>query len=252
MALNTGKLVDVSFAALSGAASMAMHAYSGFTLVFIVSAQRGEDMKHVRRMLSAQAAATGVIAANTWESYVKSIDTAAKMFLEHAPEEIATIRDMVDEAHAVDAMRTLYEGLNIVSGGDIRLWATAGAFEPLNKEALKAEKAAKAKADKAAKQAEELAKFRAQNVADSSNLKPSEAAAAGADDVAAALASLIGRLTPKQLVDAVGAINARMTELQAVTDAANAVDVKKAVAPVVADTATPHPLSSLGRVKHAA
>ena len=251
MALNTGKLVDVAFDALSGAASMAMHAYSGFTLVFIVSAQRGEDMKHVRKMLSAQAAATGVIAANTWESYVKSIDTAAKMFLKHAPEEIATIRDMVDEAEAVDGMRVLYEGLNILSGGDIRLWATAGKFEPLNKEAMKAAKAAAAKEAKAAKAAEELAMFRAQTVADSSSLNPSEAAAAGTDDVAAALASLIGRLTPEQLVDAVGAINTRLDTLRDVTKAANAVDGAKAVAPVLPDNVEAHPLSAVGRVKAA-
>ena len=234
-----------------GAESLKMHAYSGFTLVFILEGQRGADARATRKVLSALARNTSLIAKNTWESYVGSVDKAAAMFMEHASDEIATIRDMVED-DAVEAMRVLYEGLNIVSGGDIRLWATAGQFEPLDKEAMKAEKAAKAKAAKEAKEDAALALWGATNYADSSALKPSEQGAAPeAANPMEALLSILGRLTPAQLVEATGVLNARLAELTEATAQANAVDATKVVAPVVADDATVHPLSSLGRVKHA-
>ncbi len=249
--LNALKLANNAFSALMGAESLKMHAYSGFTLVFILEGQRGADARATRKVLSALARNTSLIAKNTWESYVGSVDKAAAMFMEHASDEIATIRDMVED-DAVEAMRVLYEGLNIVSGGDIRLWATAGQFEPLDKEAMKAEKAAKAKAAKEAKEDAALALWGATNYADSSALKPSEQGAAPeAANPMEALLSILGRLTPAQLVEATGVLNARLAELTEATAQANAVDATKVVAPVVADDATVHPLSSLGRVKHA-
>ena len=249
--LNALKLANNAFSALMGAESLKMHAYSGFTLVFILEGQRGADARATRKVLSALARNTSLIAKNTWESYVGSVDKAAAMFMEHASDEIATIRDMVED-DAVEAMRVLYEGLNIVSGGDIRLWATAGQFEPLEKEAMKAEKAAKAKAAKEAKEDAALALWGATNYADSSALKPSEQGAAPeAANPMEALLSILGRLTPAQLVEATGVLNARLAELTEATAQANAVDATKVVAPVVADDATVHPLSSLGRVKHA-
>lgn len=242
--LNALKLANNAFTALMGAESLKMHAYSGFTLVFILEGQRGADPKTVRKNLSALARNTSLIAKNTWESYVGSVDKAAAMFMEHASDEIATIRDM-SEDDAVEAMRVLYEGLNIVSGGDIRLWATAGQFLPLDKEAMKAEKAAKAKAAKEAKEDASLALWGATNYADSSTLKPSEQGAAPeAANPMEALLSIIGRLTPEQLLDATVALNTRLTEVQDMQRAARKVDPKKAVVPVVADTAKVDPKSA--------
>ena len=117
---------------------------------------------------------------------------------------------------------------------------------------MKAEKAAKAKAAKEAKEDAALALWGATNYADSSALKPSEQGAAPeAANPMEALLSILGRLTPAQLVEATGVLNARLAELTEATAQANAVDATKVVAPVVADDATVHPLSSLGRVKHA-
>jgi len=249
--LNALKLANNAFTALQAAESFKMHAYSGFTLVFILEGQRGADPKATRKVLSALARNTSLIAKNTWESYVGSVDKAAAMFMEHASDEIAAIRDM-GEDDAVEAMRVLYEGLNIVSGGDIRLWATAGQFLPLDKDAMKAAKAAASKAAKEAKEDSLLAMWGATNYADSSALKPAEQGAAPeASNPMEALLSILGRLTQAQLIEATGALNARLAELATVTAEANAVDATKVVAPVVADNATVHPLSSLGRVKHA-
>lgn len=249
--LNALKLANNAFTALQAAESYKMHAYSGFTLVFILEGQRGADPKATRKVLSALARNTSLIAKNTWESYVGSVDKAAAMFMKHASDEIATIRDM-SEDDAVEAMRVLYEGLNIVSGGDIRLWATAGQFLPLDKEAMKAEKAAKAKAAKEAKEDAALALWGATNYADNSALKPSEQGAAPeAANPMEALLSILGRLTETQLIEATKALNERLAVVSVMRATANKVDPAKAVAPVLADDAVVHPLSSLGRVKAA-
>ncbi|WP_163827440.1 hypothetical protein, partial [Proteus vulgaris] len=51
-------------------------------------------------------------------------------------------------------VRQLYEGLNILSGSDIRAWATAGEFLPLDKAAAKAAKVEASKAKALAKGAD--------------------------------------------------------------------------------------------------
>ncbi|PZP71788.1 hypothetical protein [Methylorubrum populi] len=245
MALNNAAVADIGFASLVGAESMKLHAYSAFTLLFMMNS--GTDPKAIRKHLAVRAADTGVIAKNTWESYVKGVETAAGMFRQHAPDEVATIFDMGAD-DAVDAVRTLYEGLNILSGSDIRAWATAGVFEPLDKAAAKAAKAAAAKTSALAKGAGAAALFFAGNAADSSTISDMGGEAAPADPIAA-IAALLAGLDEAATMKALEAVNARLAIMQAAKDAAPAPDK---VAPVLADDATVAKLSSLGRVKHAA
>ncbi|GJE78067.1 hypothetical protein [Methylorubrum suomiense] len=235
MALNNGTVADIGFASLVGSESLRMHAYSAFTLLFMMNS--GRDPKEIRRHLSGRAADTGVIAKNTWESYVKGVEAAAGMFRQHAPDEVAAIFDMDAEA-AVDGVRTLYEGLNITSGSDIRAWSTAGVFEPLDKAAAKAAKAAEAKAKALAKGAGAAAAFFAGNAADSSTI--SDMGTAGPADPVAAILAMLGTLTDGQLLDVVKATNTRLGELEA----AKARPADK-VAPVVADNATVDAKSAL-------
>lgn len=66
-------ITDIGMSALVGAESLKLHAYSAFTLIFMVNTQA--DPKALRQMLSVKALRTGVIAKNTWESYVKASKT---------------------------------------------------------------------------------------------------------------------------------------------------------------------------------
>ncbi|MEH3064928.1 MAG: hypothetical protein PGN33_20040 [Methylobacterium radiotolerans] len=243
MALNNAAVADVAFAALVGAESMKLHAYSGFTLLFMMNSTT--DTKVIRKHLAVRAAATGVIAENTWQSYVKGVETAAAMFHTHAADEVAAILDMATE-EAVDAVRCLYEGLNITSGSDIRAWATAGEFLPLDKAAAKAAKAEAAKAKALAKGQGAAALFFAQNAADSATISDM-APAAPVSALEAAMAALAG-LSEADTMALLAAVNTRLGTMQAAKDAAPA----PTLAPVLADDATIAKLSSLGRVKHAA
>lgn len=238
MALNNAAVADVAFAALVGAESMKLHAYSGFTLLFIMNPTT--DTKVIRKNLAVRAMLTGVIAENTWQSYVKGVETAATMFQTHAPDEVAAILDMATD-EAVDAMRTLYEGLNITSGSDIRAWATAGVFEPLDKAAAKAAKAAAAKAKSLAKGQGEAALFFAQNATDSSAI--SDMAPAAPVSALDAVLAAIGQLATADAMTALAALNERIGALQAMADAAPA----PTLAPVLADTVEPNPASALAK-----
>lgn len=229
-------IAELSFDALNGAESMKLHAYSGFTLLFILNA--ATDTKVLRKHLSAQARKTGLIAANTWESYVKGVDTAAGMFREHAPAEVAAILDM-DVAEAVDAVRSLYEGLNILSGSDIRAWATAGEFAPLDKEAAKRAKAEAAKAKRQAAEDEAAARFFA-GAAPATIADMGGASAAPATAIEAVLA-MIGTLGHADAAKAMAALNAHIVALDAAVEAAPA----PTVAPVLADDALVSAKSSL-------
>jgi hypothetical protein len=238
MALNLARVADVSFAALVGAESMKLHAYSGFTLLVLMSP--ATDHKVLRRHLAVRAAETGVIAKNTWESYAKGIDTAAAKFVTHAAGEVAAILDMKDEADAVDAVRCLYEGLNILSGSDIRDWSKAEGFEPLDKAAAKAAKAAKAKEDKLAKDAGAAALFFAGNAADSSAI--SDMATAPVSAIDAILAAIAALGSEADALAALEAVNTRLATMQAAKDAAPEAE---AVAPVLADDKAPSAASTL-------
>lgn len=241
MALNNAAVADIGFASLVGAESMKLHAYSAFTLLFIINP--GTDTKLIRRHLSVRAAETGVIAKNTWESYVKGVETAAGMFRTHAPDEVATISDMgADEA--VDAVRQLYEGLNILSGSDIRAWATAGEFLPLDKAAAKAAKVEASKAKALAKGAAAATLFFASNAADSATLPDAAAAVSALSGILAA----IGALGHADALEAMAALNAHIAALDKLVADAPA----PTTAPVLADDATVAALSALGRVKRAA
>jgi len=238
MALNNSRLTDLAFDALVGAQSMQMHAYSAFTLVFVLNS--GVNQKAVRAALSVRAAETGVIAKNTWESYVKALDVAAGKFVTHAQAELTAIRDM-GEADAIDAMRQLYEGLDIQSGSDIREWSKAEGFEPLDKAAIKAARAAKAKAERDAKAAVDAAKFFAINHTDSAAISDM-APAAPVNPLDAILAAIGALGSEADVMAALGAVNDRLALMQAAKAAAPAPD---AVAPVLADDAVVDARSAL-------
>ena len=237
MALNNAAVADIGFASLVGAESMKLHAYSAFTLLFMMNS--GTDIKVIRKHLAARAHDTGLIAENTWQSYVKGVETAAGMFHTHAPDEVAAILDMAAD-EAVDAVRQLYEGLNILSGSDIRAWATAGEFLPLDKAAAKAAKAAAAKAKSLAKGAAEADLFFARNAKDSSTI--SDMAPAPVTALDAALAALAS-LNETDTMALLGALNERLATMQAAKDAAP----EPTLAPVLADTVEPEALSALAK-----
>lgn len=242
MALNNARVADIGFSALVGAESMKMHAYSAFTLLFMMNS--GADPKVIRKHLAVRAADTGVIAKNTWESYVKGVEVAAGKFRTHlaADAEFLAIFDM-DAEDAVDAVRVLYEGVNVVSGSDIRAWSKLDGLLPLDKEAAKREAKAAADAKKLAAGAGAAALFFAQNAADSSAIPDMAAGAAPADPMAA-LAAILATLDEAATMKALEAVNARLATMAKAKAAAPA----PTVAPVLADDATPHPLSALGRV----
>jgi hypothetical protein len=98
---------------------------------------------------------------------------------------------------AVDAVRQLYKGLNILSGSDIRAWATAGAFEPLDEAAAKAAEAAAAKAKALGRDASAAALFFAGNAADSSAI--SDMAPAASVSALEAVLAGIAALTPRPM-----------------------------------------------------
>lgn len=252
MALNAARIADFAFDYLVGAESLKMAAYSGFTLLVLCNnrapAGKRVDHKTLRKMLSVRADQTGVIAKNTWESYAKGIDDAADKLAENlaTDPEFLAIFD-TDEESAIDGVRLIFEGLNVVSGGDIREWSKAPGFEPLDKEAAKAARKAKAAADKLAKAQTEAALFFATNYGDASDVAPALPATLSADPVAAIVAAL-ATLTAAQRQDILTALNPMLA-----TDATNGAAALAAapaatVAPVLADDVTPHPLSALGRV----
>lgn len=238
MALNNSAVADIGFTSLVGAESMKLHAYSAFTLLFIMNSTA--DTKLIRKHLAVRAAQTGVIAENTWQSYVKGVETAASMFRTHAPDEVAAILDMAAD-EAVDAMRELYEGLNILSGSDIRAWATAGVFEPLDKAAAKAAKQAAAKAKQLASNTSAAALFFAGNAADSSTISDM-AAPAPVSALDAALAAL-GQLGEADTMALLAALNDRLSTMQAAKDAAPA----PTLAPVLPDDFIADAKSSLAK-----
>lgn len=238
MALNNAAVADVAFAALVGAESMKLHAYSGFTLLFMMNS--GTDTKVIRKHLAVRAAQTGVIAENTWQSYVKGVETAAGMFHTHAADEVAAILDMATE-EAVDRVREMFEELNITSGSDIRAWATAGEFVPLDKAAAKAAKAEAAKAKAMAKNTGAAALFFAANAADSSTI--SDMAPAAPVSALDAVLAGIAALTTADAMTALAALNERIGALQGMVDAAPA----PTLAPVLADTVEPEALSALAK-----
>lgn len=238
MALNNAAVADIGFASLVGAESMKLHAYSAFTLLFIMNS--GTDTKVIRKHLAVRAHETGLIAENTWQSYVKGVETAAGMFHTHAAYEVAAILDMAAD-EAVDAVRQLYEGLNILSGSDIRAWATAGEFLPLDKAAAKAAKAAAAKAKALGRDASAAALFFAGNAADSSAI--SDMAPAAPVSALDAVLAAIGQLATADAMTALAALNERIGALQAMADAAPA----PTLAPVLADTVEPSPASALAK-----
>ena len=231
MALNNARVADIGFSALVGAESMKMHAYSAFTLLFMMNSSA--DPKVIRKHLAVRAADTGVIAKNTWESYVKGVEVAAGKFRTHlaADAEFLAIFDM-DAEDAVDAVRVLYEGVNVVSGSDIRAWSKLDGLLPLDKEAAKREAKAAADAKKLAAGAGAAALFFAQNAADSSAI-PDMAAGAPADPMAA-LAAILATLDEAATMKALEAVNARLATMAKAKAAAPKAD-PKAVAPVLAD-----------------
>lgn len=249
MSLNSAAILDVSFGYLMNAEDMKMNAYSGFTLLVLTNgvwAAPGAsvDEKTTRKLLRAQASLVGFIATNTWDSYVKGIFDAADKFaanLQHdtseAGAEFRAIRDM-DTVDAIEAVRRLYETLNVVTGGHIRDWSKAPGFEPLDREAVKA--AAKAAAKAKARDAElaALATFRARNSTDSATISDmAPAAPAAPADPVAALAALLGTMKEGDLLRAMEAVNERLTFLAA------AKAKPATVAPVLADDVVPAPKS---------
>lgn len=240
MALNNAAVADVAFAALVGAESMKLHAYSGFTLLFMMNS--GTDTKVIRKHLAVRAAQTGVIAENTWQSYVKGVETAAGMFHTHAADEVAAILDMATE-EAVDRVREMFEELNITSGSDIRAWATAGAFEPLDKAAAKAAKAEAAKAKAMAKNSGAAALFFAANATDSAAI--SDMAPVQADPTADVLAALAGVHSGADLMLILDAVNRKLADLARLE--ALAAETAPTLAPVLADDAVVDARSALAK-----
>ncbi|BAQ50313.1 hypothetical protein [Methylobacterium aquaticum] len=241
-ALTSDAVAKIGFDALVGAENYKIHAYSAFTLLFMMNS--GVDPKRLRANLAVRAAETGVIAENTWQSYVKGVETAADKFSTHlaSDPEFLTIRDMGPE-DAVEAVRRLYEAVNVVSGSDIREWSKLEGFEPLDKAGLKAKRAAEAKARKLAAQKAEADAFFAKAPWAGAEAEAGAGEAAPADPMAA-LAALLSTLDEASTLKALEAVNARLATMAKAKAAAPA----PTVAPVLADDATPHPLSALGRV----
>lgn len=237
MALNNARVADIGFSALVGAESMKMHAYSAFTLLFMMNSSA--DPKVIRKHLAVRAADTGVIAKNTWESYVKGVEVAAGKFRTHlaADAEFLAIFDM-DAEDAVDAVRVLYEGVNVVSGSDIRAWSKLDGLLPLDKEAAKREAKAAADAKKLAAGAGAAALFFAQNAADSSAIPDMAAGAAPMSALDTILAAIGALGNEADALKALEAVNTRLASFQAIKAAPT-------VAPVLSDDAVVDARSAL-------
>lgn len=241
--ITNASLVDYGYACLVNAENYKLHAYSAFTLLFIHN--RGTDPKVTRSMLAPMAAKTGLIAENTWQSYVKGVEVTAQRLYDNMVEEITHIRTL-DLEPAVDEIRKIFEMLNIVTGGDIRDWSKTEGFEPLDKAGIAAKRKAKAAADKKAKADAALSEWLAKPL---NAPAPAPAVVQDADPVAAIIAALAS-LTMSQRQDILGGLNdlitADIANAGKALAAAPAAD-PMAVAPVLADDVAPDAASTLAK-----
>lgn len=239
--LNSALIIDNAFASMTGAVSLQMHAYAGFTLLNLMEGKG--DKKALRRDLAAHAANTGRIAKNTWESYAKAVEVAADKLATHLATDIDFLAIFnMGEVEAVDEIRKLYEGLDILSGSDIREWSKAPGFEPLDKEAVKRARKEAAEAKRLADAQASLALRRATSKGFGGVMATAPATEAGVIDPMAALLAAIGGISSQaDAMAALEALNGKLTELAALKAKGEALPVT--VAPVVADDADVAPNS---------
>lgn len=239
--LNSALIIDNAFASMAGATDLQMTAYSGFTLLNLMEGKG--DKKALRRDLAAHAANTGRIAKNTWESYAKAVEVAADKLATHLADdaEFLAIFNM-GEVEAVDEIRKLYEGLDILSGSDIREWSKAPGFEPLDKEAVKRARKAASDQKKLDEAQASLALRRATAKGFGGAVATMSPAEVVAFDPMAALLASIGAIgSTADALAALDALNGKIAELRAL--AALPLPTSD-VAPVTADDATHAPNSA--------
>lgn len=244
MSLDTGALIDHTFANVAKAEDFAFAAWSGAVTVALSVGHFGDgklNMKQVREGLAYEANLIG-INVNTWQSYVGSMFKAADKLAKMA-ETLPDFQSLPDQdtVGACTLVEMWLRSLNMETGGHIRDWTKQDGLEAFNPNAARDARIAKA----AVGQAGSAGLLRA-NRGDAKTATISDMATAAPVDAMASLIASIGAISNMaDALAALAAVNAKVAELQAMEAKLPA----PTLAPVTADdAAAPHPLSSLGRV----